>query len=335
MTHNFKWTGAASPARLSRCSPRSGGSTAGRAPTSPTIGPSIGAKHWLGPIGWDRAAMRRGVRERVFCASMADVFEDHPDLVGPRLDLWALIQQTPNLDWLLLTKRPENFARFLPWLAAVPAEPWPNVWGLVSAEDQKHADMRIPPLIEAPFAVRGVSYEPALGPVDLSPWLRPRMTDVLPRCPHEFRILDGGGHDPCANCGITFEAEFARYSAAVARRLNWIIVGGESGLFARACHVEWIRSTVAQCRRAGVAVFVKQMGSHVVDLNDANYDGEHERARPAGTNTEDIETGYQGAPVRVRLDDRKGGDPAEWPADLRIREWPQPALTNRSNEEAP
>ena len=74
----------------------------------------FGDKHWNEPLKWNRAAEASGVRRRVFCASMADVFEDRPDLVEHRLRLWKLIEATPHLDWLLLTKRPENIHRMLP-----------------------------------------------------------------------------------------------------------------------------------------------------------------------------------------------------------------------------
>jgi protein gp37 len=123
--------------------------------------------YWRQPFTWDRVAEEAGERHRVFCASLADVFEDRPELRAPRARLFGLIGDTPHLDWLLLTKRPENFASLLPYSADPPA----NVWLGVTAEDQKRVEGRLPLLAVAPAVVRFVSCEPLLGPVDLSPWL--------------------------------------------------------------------------------------------------------------------------------------------------------------------
>jgi protein gp37 len=128
----------------------------------------FGAKHWAEPRKWNEKAQRDGVRRRVFCASMADVFEDRADLIDARGDLFELIDETPWLDWLLLTKRPENIARLMPpyWGGRV----WPNVWLGTTVENQQYADERLPHLVAKDAAVRFVSYEPALGPVDFTPW---------------------------------------------------------------------------------------------------------------------------------------------------------------------
>ena len=123
----------------------------------------FGDKHWAEPLKWNREAAAAGDRRRVFCASMADVFEDRRDLDDQRARLWKLISATPALDWLLLTKRPQNVDRLLP--APRPG----NVWLGVTAEDQKRADERIPELLRATWAaVRFVSYEPAIEVVDFS-----------------------------------------------------------------------------------------------------------------------------------------------------------------------
>lgn len=127
----------------------------------------FGDKHWNNPLRWDRAAAQAGERHRVFCASVADVFEDRPDLVEHRERLWKLIAQTTHLDWLLLTKRPENFGKMLPWGDA----PWANVWLGASAENQEYADLRLPILRATPAAIRFVSYEPALEAVNFAPLL--------------------------------------------------------------------------------------------------------------------------------------------------------------------
>lgn len=126
--------------------------------------------NWAKPLKWNRDAAKAGKRARVFCSSMADVFEEHPDLDAPRRRLWDLIRVTPHLDWLLLTKRPENLAGMLPW-GYEPTTPWPNVWLGVTAENQEWADKRIPMLLEMPAAVRFVSCEPLLGSLDLTSYL--------------------------------------------------------------------------------------------------------------------------------------------------------------------
>ncbi len=123
---------------------------------------TFGAKYWAEPLRWDRAAEKAGVRRRVFCGSMCDVFEDHPDVAEARKKLWALIHRTPNLDWLLLTKRPERMWRCVP--AAWDA--YRNVWLGVSIENNDYA-WRADELRSVWVAVRFVSYEPALGPLDV------------------------------------------------------------------------------------------------------------------------------------------------------------------------
>jgi protein gp37 len=125
----------------------------------------FGDAHWNEPRKWDKAAAKAGQRARVFCASMADVFEDRRDLDEQRQRLWHLILDTPNLDWQLLTKRPENLGKFLPpdWLD----QPRLNVWLGTTVEDQKRANERIPHLLRTPAAVRFLSCEPLLGLVYL------------------------------------------------------------------------------------------------------------------------------------------------------------------------
>jgi protein gp37 len=129
------------------------------------------ATYWQGPLRWNRKAEAAGIRQRVFCASMADVLEDRPELREPRLALWKLIAETPALDWLLLTKRPENFVRMAPpwwWTGR-----WPfNAWVGTTVEDQARAEQRMPDLVEIPAPVRFISAEPLLERIDLSPWKR-------------------------------------------------------------------------------------------------------------------------------------------------------------------
>ena len=124
--------------------------------------------HWREPLIWNEEARASGVRQRVFCASMADVFEHRADLKPQRIRLWKLIDNTPNLDWLLLTKRPQNIARIAPWGANWPA----NVWLGTSVENQALAEKRLPFLLKNPAVVRFLSCEPLLGSVDLRQWFQ-------------------------------------------------------------------------------------------------------------------------------------------------------------------
>lgn len=117
--------------------------------------------YWKQPLRWNRLAAESGVRPRVFCASLADVF-DNKAPKGARTDLFALIEDTPNLDWLLLTKRPENIVKMM--------EGWflpKNVWLGTTCEDQVAYDRRWPLLSAIPAVVRFISYEPAIGPLRL------------------------------------------------------------------------------------------------------------------------------------------------------------------------
>ena len=126
----------------------------------------FGDAHWDEPLKWDRAAAKAGVRRRVFCASMADVFEEYggKDVLGEqRQRLWHLIGETPNLDWQLLTKRPANIRRMVPVLWMIDGFP-ANVWIGVTVESDDYK-WRVLELNGLPIAVRFISYEPALGPL--------------------------------------------------------------------------------------------------------------------------------------------------------------------------
>ncbi|MGR3484453.1 MAG: DUF5131 family protein [Paracoccaceae bacterium] len=132
-------------------------------------------RHWNEPLRWNGAAAKSGTRARVFCASMADVFEDRRDLDAPRARLFDLIAKTPSLDWLLLTKRPGGVMRLAPW-----GRDWPaNVWLGTTVELQKRADELLPILADVPAAVRFISAEPLLGPLDLRPWLASSLDWVI------------------------------------------------------------------------------------------------------------------------------------------------------------
>jgi protein gp37 len=233
-------------------------------------------------------------RRRVFSLSLGDWLDEAVPIEW-LADMLDVIRQCPNLDFLLLTKRPENFkprlmeaAKFwkhkisltplgdfdIPWYwlcdwlssvsgdfrASAPKPP-ANVWIGCTVENQEYADKRIPELLEIPAVCRFLSYEPALGPI-------------------------------CFTQSTFFSEKSFR------KDIHWVIVGGESGPKARPFNIEWARSTVAQCRAAGVACFVKQMGR----LPWMEVEG-------------------AGAPME--LPDKKGGSMEEWPEDLRVREFPK------------
>ncbi len=242
--------------------------------------------NWRQPIKWDQEAAAAGVRRRVFCASLADVFDEELN-DDWRVDLFHdIITETPHLDWLLLTKRPGVAWRFMSGIAlAYPERAWPlpNVWLGVSVENQATADERIPILLQIPAAVRWVSYEPAIGPVDF---------ECFPStgCPTEWLDKRPG--------------------------IDWIVVGGESGPKARSFDVAWAHSTIAQCRTAGVSCFVKQLGSKPMAIEGSDA---AKRWEPNGRDG----IGFMDDCAGVHLHDSKGADPAEWPEDLRLAEWPK------------
>jgi protein gp37 len=242
----------------------------------------FGDEHWDEPGKWNRQAEKAGRRRRVFCASMADVFEDRRDLDVHRDRLWRLIEATPWLDWLLLTKRPENH-ELVPLAWQTGSRRPTNVWLGTTAENQEYADRRIPELLSAPWpAVRFVSYEPALGAAEFRKWLTT--------------------HKPIERFeAFTSEAKAAYLvppTELVVRGIDWVIVGGESGPGARPFDVAWARSTIEQCRQAGVACFVKQLGK-----------------KPFGVSmTPDCQ---------YAICDAKGSNIAEWPPDLRVRQFPK------------
>ncbi len=124
--------------------------------------------HWREPLRWNIEAERLNVRTRVFCASMADVFEPRIDLDPWREKLWHLIEKTPHLDWLLLTKRPGQIKHVYPWSR----QPRENVWLGTTAENQRWADRRIERLLAVEARVRFLSCEPLLSAIDLTPWLK-------------------------------------------------------------------------------------------------------------------------------------------------------------------
>lgn len=157
----------------------------------------FGDSHWSEPIKWNKEAVTSRQRRRVFCASMADVFEDRRELDAWRTKLWTLIDETPQLDWLLLTKRPELVGELVPW-----GNKWPkNVWLGTTVEDQESADTRLQHLARWPATIRFISAEPLLGPIDIQQWLGSTIDWVItggesgpkarPSSPSWFRELMG------------------------------------------------------------------------------------------------------------------------------------------------
>lgn len=195
--------------------------------------------YWRKPLEWNRKAAAAGRRDRVFCASMADVFERHPikeineQMNEARSALWRLIEETDYLIWLLLTKRPINAIEMTPvsWLQGWPA----NVCIMTSVEDQERADERIPTILQVPAMYRGLSVEPLLKPIDLSKWLSP---------PEWYGEAFGYGS------------------------IDWVIVGGESGPGARPMHPEWALSIRDQCQASRTPFFFKQWGEWVMGGSD-------------------------------------------------------------------
>lgn len=163
--------------------------------------------HWKQPLKWNRIAEGLGERHRVFCASMADVFEDRRDLDEWRERLWAVIEQTPWLDWLLLTKRPECIGDLSPW-----RDKWPhNVWLGTTIERQKWVDSRMRELSKYPAIVRFLSCEPLLGELDLRSWLKTASVDWIiagGESGAKARVMDPAWvedlRDQCVENGVSF-----------------------------------------------------------------------------------------------------------------------------------
>ena len=177
--------------------------------------------YWHNPVTWNDQApsfqIKNERRQRVFCASLADVFDNQVD-PDWRSDLFNLIRACDQLDWQLLTKRPQNIWKMLPpdW-----GNGYPNVWLGTTAEDADAYRQRVPHLLNSPAAIHFVSYEPAIGPLGQ---------------------LDIDGSYP-----------------------DWLIIGGESGVrsdLIRLTDPRWARDAIAECRRLGIAPFLKQWGTY-------------------------------------------------------------------------
>lgn len=255
-------------------------------------------------LALNRKAERVGRRLRVF-PSLCDWLDAEVPIEW-LADLLDVVRLTPALDWQLLTKRPALFrdrlvraklhrqgecnpmeptARWI--LRWVLNEPPSNVWIGTSIEHQRAADERVPALLAIPAVVRFVSLEPLLEEVTL---------DLL---------------------GVVPESSGLPYSP-LAQHIRWGIVGGESGPEARPCNVEWVHSLVTEFAEAGVPLFVKQLGRHTYLDKVGAWDGfvgilsGKARQDPA-------------IPGRLwaRWKHPKGGDPAEWPEALNVRQMPE------------
>ncbi|HMJ52956.1 MAG TPA: DUF5131 family protein [Polyangiaceae bacterium] len=253
----------------------------------------FGGSHWAEPLRWNESAERAGERRRVFCASMADVFEDRAELEPHRQRLCAAIMATPSLDWLLLTKRPENMARLAP---ASWKPKWPrNVWAGTTVENQKAAEQRVPWLLEVPASVLFLSCEPLLEQVDLE--------NVRPYyLPPETSPLDPIVRIDCLRGHVKGPDDM------LDARIDWVIVGGESGNGARRFDVLWAKHLLWACRKAKVACFIKQLGAVPGESNP--------------NASEEVYAAWDSLSFRD-MKDRKGGDWNEWPEQLRVRQFPE------------
>lgn len=239
--------------------------------------------HWKLPFRWNRAAEEAEISQRVFCASLADVFEDRPDLEEPRRRIFATIDQTPWLDWLLVTKRPHNIRRMWPAIdeatadatilmarahrAAIAVERSGfsgttaerhvefrrrtsndqyrlNVWLLTTVENQAVATQRIPWLSRCG---------------DLCPVLGLSGEPLLEYV--DLTHIDNGGGETYDALRATVTTHRGRtFRTSDTWPINWVIAGGESGHHARPMHPDWARALRDQCMAAGTAFFMKQFG---------------------------------------------------------------------------
>lgn len=233
-------------------------------------------RYWRQPIKWNAEAERIGVRYRVFCSSLADVFDNAVPNTW-RWDLFRTIAATPHLDWMLLTKRIGNAREMLNSAASAVAndfvgiaswdrEPWPNIWIGATICNQEEADRDIPKLLDLPAEKRFLSIEPLLGPVDLrhlNDGKEVNEIDSLNPWTWEQEI------DTWRGTCDTWELDFADYYGVLEvkdakgpchNKIDWVIAGGESGPKARPMHPDWPRSLRDQCAAANVPFLFKQWG---------------------------------------------------------------------------
>lgn len=222
---------------------------------------------------------------RIFVNSMSDLFHENVDDEW-LLKIFGVMAGCFHHTFQVLTKRPHLMLERIKRLGIAM---WPNVWLGVSVEDQKTADERIPLLLQTPAAVRWISAEPMLNHINLEKYIGYY---------DKYETFDGGKASP---------------------KLDWVVVGGESGPAARSCDIHWIREIVRQCRMCGVSVFVKQLGAYPFDFND---DGDSWlRAVPP-----EYRDGSFHYFADKLIKDPKGGNISEWPEDLRVRQFPHFAV---------
>ncbi len=204
--------------------------------------------NWKQPRRWNRRAAAASARERVFCASLADVFDNEVDPAW-RADLFRLIRETPQLDWLLVTKRVGNASKMASAVGGWPA----NVWLGATIVDQAEADRDVPKLlaISGP-RFRFLSMEPLLGPVDLRKVVLPGTQ------PGQFNALTGD----VAFTSLVESGDQVLMGPLQTPALDWIIVGGESGPSARPMHPDWARGIRDQCAATGTPMLFKQWGEN-------------------------------------------------------------------------
>lgn len=204
------------------------------------------AQGWTDLRKWQRAADRNGGvdpqlgrRRRVFINSLSDFFDNHRSIPW-RGEAWELFRRCPSLEIILLTKRPQNIPDMLPefW-----AEIAGRVWLMTTVENQDQAILRINALLDSCVfnkqpACFGISFEPLLGPLDLSPWL-------------------WGPPGPCRDCDC--ECGWQTRKALGLPHIGWAVVGGESGGRARHMDIRWPLGLLHQCIAAGVAFHFKQL----------------------------------------------------------------------------
>lgn len=225
-------------------------------------------KNWRDPCRWtDEHATflaTHGRCQRVFCSSLADVFDNAVDPAW-RVDLFRLIAKTPNLDWLLLTKRIGNARSMLndvveelscginTWDELA----WPGVWIGATIVNQAEADRDIQKLFDTPARVKFLSVEPLLGPVDIRDYLAPGW----PHCATGFVQDPRYETGYCGTCAGHVSDTI--HNAAMHDCIDWVIAGGESGPNARPMHPAWALDLHDQCALAGVPLLFKQWGEWI------------------------------------------------------------------------
>ena len=232
------------------------------------------ASTWKQPRAWNRKAAAAGTRYRVFCASLADVFDN--EVPGEwRAELFQLIRETPHLDWLLVTKRIGNAAKMAETAGSLPR----NVWLGITIVNQAEASRDVPRLLAVDVGIRFLSVEPLLGPIDLTE-VSDASTVLDPECWGDCACDSLYGRDPgCRRNGG---------DGYLKRKIDWVIVGGESGTRARPMHPDWARSLRDQCVEAGVPFLFKQWGEYVAifdrDVEDPDWRncGRWEHVHPKG-----------------------------------------------------